>query len=90
MVGRGAIDAKHPHHPAFLKGSPARLLDGAVVNGPADPGSLRDSELKLARTPLRRFNSKTVVYEDRRADFVTSEVSLSASASSVLLAASLG
>ena len=90
VVGRGAIDAKHPHHPAFLKGSPARLLDGAVVNGPADPGSLRDSDLKLARTPLRRFNSKAVVYEDRRADFVTSEVSLSASASSVLLAASLG
>jgi hypothetical protein len=29
-------------------------------------------------------------YEDRAADFVTSEVSLSASASSLLLAASLG
>ena len=90
VVGSGAIDAKHPHHPVFLKGSPACLLAGAVVNGPADPGSLRDSELKLARGPLRRFNSKAVVYEDRRADFVTSEVSLSASASSVLLAASLG
>jgi hypothetical protein len=89
VVGRGPIDAKHPHHPAFLKGSPARLLAGAVVNGPADPGSLRDSSLRLAKGPLRRFNSRAVVYEDRRADFVTSEVSLSVSASSLLLAASV-
>ena len=62
--GSGAVAAaaKHPHHPAFLKGSPARLLDGAVVNGPADPRSLRASELTLARGPLRRVNSKAVVY----------------------------
>jgi endoglucanase len=89
VVGPGSHDAKSPHHPAFLKGSPARLLNGAVEGGPVDPGSLSDAGLRLARGPLTRFNSANVVYEDRRANFATSEVTLSSSASAILLAAAL-
>ena len=90
VVGPGRIEAKNPHHAAYLKGRPAKLLDGAVVGGPADPGSITDSGLHLGHSPLRRFDSGRIVYEDRRADFVTSEVGLAYSASAVLLAASLG
>jgi endoglucanase len=90
VVGPGPTEAKNPHHAAYLKGRPAKLLDGAVVGGPADPGSITESGLHLRRSPLRRFDSRRVVYEDRRADFVTSEVGLAYSASAVLLAASLG
>ena len=90
VVGPGRNEARSPHHAAYLKGRPARLLSGAVVGGPADPGSLRAFGLRPAPSPLRRFNSKATVYEDRRADFVTSEVGLSYSASAILLAASLG
>jgi endoglucanase len=89
LVGPGRYDAKSPHHPAFLEGRPARLLNGAVEGGPVDAGSLRSFGLRLARGPLTRFNSANAVYEDRRADFVTSEVGLSYSASAILLAAAL-
>ena len=41
VVGTGRNEARSPHHAAFLKGRPARLLSGAVVGGPADPGSVR-------------------------------------------------
>lgn len=90
VVGRAGNEAKHPHHAAYLKGSPARLLDGAVVGGVSDGASLRDFHLRVARSPFTRFNSHRLFYEDRREDFVTSEVGLSYSASSLLLAASLG
>jgi endoglucanase len=90
VVGPGRHDARQPHHPAYLEGRPARLLNGAVVGGPVAPESVREFDLKLARGPFRRFNSGAVVYEDRRADFVTNEVGLSYSAGAILLAASLG
>jgi hypothetical protein len=89
VVGPGRYDAKNPHHPAYLEGRPARLLNGAVEGGPVDRASLRDFDLKLARDPLTRFNSARAVYEDRRGDFATSEVGLSYSASAILLAAAL-
>ena len=73
-----------------MAGRPARLLSGAVVGGPADPGSVTGSGLTLARGPFVRFNSPAAVYEDRREDFVTSEVGLSYSAATILLAASVG
>lgn len=90
VVGPASNEAKQPHHPAFLKGPAARVLNGAVVGGPATPGSLRPFALTLGRSPFTQFNSGRIVYEDRRANFVTSEVALSYSASCVLLAASLG
>lgn len=89
VVGPGRNDAKSPHHAAYLVGRPARLLNGALEGGPVGAGSLREYGLRLARGPLTRFNSAAAVYEDRRADFVTSEVGLSYSASAILLAAAL-
>jgi len=89
VVGRGPGEARNPHHPAYLKGPPARLLDGAVVGGPATPSDLGGSGLPPASGPYARFNSPSAVYEDRREDFVTSEVGLAYSASAILLAASL-
>ena len=47
-------------------------------------------DLTLGRSRFAQFNSDRIVYEDRRANFVTSEVGLSYSASCILLAASLG
>ena len=46
--------------------------------------------MKLASGPARRLDSDRVVYEDRRANFVTSEVGLSYSAATILLVAALG
>jgi hypothetical protein len=89
VLGPDRHEAKSPYHPAYLVGRPARLLNGAVVGGPVPAGSVAEFGLRLAPGPLRRFNSPAAVYEDRRADFVTSEVGLSYSASSILLAASL-
>ena len=87
IVGPATNEVKQPHHPAFLKGTPAQVLNGAVVGGATDPSSLRPFELTLGRSRFRQFNSDRIVYEDRRANFVTSEVALSYSASCVLLAA---
>jgi hypothetical protein len=89
VVGQGPRAAHNPHHSAFLFGSPARLLDGAVVGGPASLASLRESGLRLARGRLSAFNSPLAAYEDRRDDFVTSEVGLSYSSSAILLLAAL-
>jgi hypothetical protein len=85
VVGRKPYEAHHPHHSAFLKGNPARLLSGAVVGGPARPSDVTDAGLAPARD---RFNGAGVVYEDKRPDFVTSEVGLAYTAPAVLLAAS--
>ncbi len=90
VVGRGGREAGSPHHPAFLQGKPRSVLDGAVVGGPVSRASLKDSGLRLARSRFRRFNSSLAVYEDRRADFATSEVGLAYSDYAVLLVAALG
>ena len=90
IVGRGTGEARNPHHSAFLKGRPAKLLDGAVVGGVTTRDQMRDFGLKVHKSRYRRFNSKTLVYEDRRENFETSEVGLVYSAASLLLAASLG
>jgi hypothetical protein len=89
VIGPGARAAHNPHHSAYLFGAPSRLLDGAVVGGPANPQSLKEYGLRLARGGLTRFNSPQAVYEDRREDFVTSEIGLSYSASAILLVAAL-
>jgi hypothetical protein len=87
VVGTKPFEAHQPHHSAFLEGRPARLLAGAVVGGPARQEDVTGSGLPEARS---RFNGAGVVYEDKRANFVTSEVGLAYSAPAVLLAASLG
>jgi endoglucanase len=85
VVGPKGYESHHPHHSAFLKGTPADLLDGAVVGGPAKPSDITGAGLPAAKN---RFNGAGIAYEDKRADFVTSEVGLGYTAPAVLLAAS--
>lgn len=87
VVGTRPYEAHQPHHPAFLKGSPSRLMAGAVVGGAVRASDVTDAGLPAARG---KFNGAGLVYEDRRANYVTSEVGLAYSAPAVLLAASLG
>jgi hypothetical protein len=90
VVGPARGEAGHPHHPGYLVADPRQGLDGAVVGGPTSPATLKAQGLKIARrSRYRRFNSKRTVYEDRREDYVTSEVSLTYSASTILLIAAL-
>jgi hypothetical protein len=90
LVGPRSREAHHPHHPAFLKGSPSRLLNGAVVGGPATPRTIEGQGLELdPRDRFAAFDSPLAVYEDHRDDYVTSEVDLTYSSESILLAALL-
>ena len=90
VVGPSRREAGAPHHSAYLKGNPRRLLNGAVVGGPASAQALRESNMKVARSRFRRFDSAAAVYEDRRDDYVTSEVGLAYSSYAILLVAALG
>ena len=58
-----------------------------MVGGPAPLKTLR-VEKQRPGGPLRKFNS-TIVYEDARADYVTSEPTIDANATVVLLVSSL-
>jgi hypothetical protein len=87
VVGTRRYEAHQPHHSAYLKGKPSKLLDGAVVGGPARPEDISGAGLPAAKD---RFAGAGVTYEDRRGNFVTSEVGLGYSAPAVLLASSLG
>ncbi len=90
VVGPARKEAANPHHGSYLRGDPRQVLNGAVVGGPTSPAALKGRELKLARRGrYRRFNSKLSVYEDRRENYITSEVSLTYSASTLLLTAAL-
>jgi endoglucanase len=98
LVGPGGREAKNPHHAVFLKGKPSKLGDGFVVGGPAIASQFGDFGLKPdADSALAKFNPTyhdayydgKVVYEDRRADFITSEVGIAYSASAMLLVASV-
>jgi endoglucanase len=87
VVGPASFQAHQPHHSAYLKGDPATLMAGAVVGGPAKTEDVTGAGLPAARN---RFNGAGIVYEDKREDYVTSEVGLAYTAPAVLLAASLG
>ena len=98
LVGPGRREAKDPHHAVFLKGTPATLGNGFVVGGPAILSQFADFGLTFeADGPYAKFNPtyrddlyrEKVVYEDRRPNFITSEVGLAYSASAMLLAAML-
>jgi hypothetical protein len=83
VVGYGPKAPQHPHTWAsvFGKGKPA----GAVVGGPAPLGEIRSQGF-----PVRgKYGSPFATYEDRRADYVTSEPAIDYSASSILLLAAL-
>jgi endoglucanase len=89
IVGRGANEARNPHHSAYLKGTPSVVLDGALEGGPATASNLAENGLPKAGGKYARFNSPAAIYEDKREDFVTCEVGLGYSASAILLAATL-
>lgn len=83
VVGYGPRSPEHPHHwgSVFGKGIPA----GAVVGGPAPA-----SEIRSQGFPVRgKLGSSFATYEDRRADYVTSEPAIDYSAASILLLAAL-
>ncbi|MFN8151367.1 MAG: glycoside hydrolase family 9 protein [Solirubrobacterales bacterium] len=83
VVGYGPRAPEHPHHwgSVFGKGIPA----GAVVGGPAPRGEIRSQGF-----PVRgKLGTSFATYEDRRADYVTSEPAIDYSAPSILLLAAL-
>jgi endoglucanase len=81
VVGYGPRAPVHPHHWASVFG-PA-LPRGAVVGGPAPRAQIRDQSFRVHG----RFDSRFAAYEDRRADYVTSEPALDYAAATVLLLA---
>jgi hypothetical protein len=83
VVGYGPRAPVHPHHWAsvFGDGRPA----GAVVGGPAPINQIRSQGFQVHDPHNTRFAS----YEDRRADYVTSEPALDYAASSILLLATV-
>ena len=87
VVGTKPFQAHNPHHSAFLKGNPSELMAGAVVGGAVKSSDVTDAGLPAAKG---KFNGAGLVYEDKRENYVTSEVGLAYSAPAVLLAASLG
>jgi hypothetical protein len=84
VVGYGRRPARDPHHWARVirRGEPV----GAVVGGPAARSLIAEQGLK---TPRGVFDSAAATYEDRAADYVTSEPALWYTAVSVLLLAAL-
>jgi hypothetical protein len=83
VVGYGPGAPRHPHHWASVFGD--ALPKGAVVGGPAPIAQIRGEGFQV-RDP---HNSPFASYEDRRADYVTSEPALDYAASSILLLATL-
>jgi hypothetical protein len=83
VVGYGPGSPIHPHHWASVFGQ--ALPTGAVVGGPAPIDQIRGQGFHV-ESP---FDSSFASYEDRRADYVTSEPALDYAAASVLLLATL-
>jgi endoglucanase len=83
VVRYGPGSPVHPHHWASVFGR--ALPAGAVIGGPAPLRALRGQGFRVDG----RFNSSFAAYEDRRADYVTSEPALDYAAANVLLLAIL-
>ena len=83
VAGLGPGAPVHVHH--WAGGSPARLR-GAVVGGPTTPSVLREEHIRYRQN---RFDGPAGVYEDRAADYVTSEPAIVYAASAVLLFAAM-
>ena len=84
VAGLGPGSPRRLHHWAARRGPAA--FAGAVVGGPTTAANLRDQRLSFAPGP---FDGPAGVYEDRIANYVTSEVALDYAASTVLLLAAL-
>jgi hypothetical protein len=87
VAGFGPHSPKHPHHWASVFPPHRGLPEGAVAGGPAPRDQVNGEGFK-AGGPLRAFNAD-IVYEDRRADYVTSEPTIDASAATILMLAAL-
>ncbi len=83
VVGFGPRAPRHPHHWASVFGD--ALPAGAVVGGPAPIDQIRGQGFQVRDPHSTRFAG----YEDRRADYVTSEPALDYAAASILLLATL-
>ena len=84
VVGFGPVPARRPHHWAqkYTPGEPR----GAVVGGPAPRASIVAQGFKPPSSP---FDTPQATYEDRTANYVTSEPAIDYTATSVLLLAAL-
>jgi hypothetical protein len=83
VVGYGPRSPIHPHHWASVFGN--ALPTGAVVGGPAPLRQVRDQGFEIGGP----FDSEFAAYEDRRADYVTSEPALDYAAATTLLLATV-
>jgi endoglucanase len=83
VAGLGPDAPVHMHH--WAGRSPSRLR-GAVVGGPTTRAVLRDEHIRYR---ANRFDGPAGVYEDRAADYVTSEPAVVYAASAVLLFAAM-
>jgi hypothetical protein len=84
VAGLGPAAPRSVHHWTARRGASA--FRGAVVGGPTTRAVLREQELRYRPN---RFDGPAGVYEDRGADYVTSEVAIDYAASAVLLFAAV-
>ena len=84
MAGLGPGAPERVHHWAVNNGPSA--FAGAVVGGPTSLKILRQQRLRFRKSP---FDGPAGAYEDRVANYVTSEVALDYAASTLLLLAAL-
>jgi hypothetical protein len=87
VAGVGPRSPRKLHHWASVFAPHDGLPVGAVVGGPAPRSQVRGQGFRPGGA-FSRFNSN-IVYEDRRADYVTSEPAIDASAQAILLLAAL-
>jgi hypothetical protein len=83
VAGLGASPPTRMHHWAATRRA---LLRGGVVGGPTSRAVLRERGIAYAPN---RYDGPAGVYEDRGADYVTSEPALNYAASAILLFAAL-
>jgi endoglucanase len=86
IVGQGPHSPRKIHSWASVFGD--GLPRGAVVGGPASKRQILNQNVGRPRGSLAKFNGK-YAYEDRRADYVTSEPTIDSAASVILLLAAL-
>ena len=87
VAGIGPRSPRKIHHWASVFQPHDGLPVGSVVGGPAPRSQVVGQGFRVGG-PLRRFNSN-IVYEDRRANYVTSEPTIDAGAQVILLLAAL-
>ncbi|HMF40884.1 MAG TPA: glycoside hydrolase family 9 protein [Polyangia bacterium] len=85
VTGYGPHSPKHPHHWASIRG--IGRPTGAVVGGPAPRKAILEQHVGTPNASV--FNTAAATYEDRRADYVTSEPAIDYAAGSILNLAAL-